>query len=212
MNTGRLPCEWLGSIMKLASMNDCQATAMFTCSTALVFRSPLLHWNLRMKQLVNWCRAPWHWLWHIVHAPNSGWVRKHPHWDLGSQWQPPQGILLTCDWHRRTELERVRAGRSLPDHPTESSYKGKTILHDDCLAHLTVSSGWRALCILVSGELGNTSMNGLIVGNTYCPVIASFRGAGSNGMWHRHISRACWKEMQRTTLYVQLPTQNNNSK
>lgn len=39
-------------------------------------------------------------------------------------------------------------------------------------------------------------MNGL-VGNTYCPVIAPFRGAGSNGMGHRHGSRVCEKEKQR---------------
>lgn len=70
MNTEGSPCEWLGSIMKLAKVKDCWATATFTCSTALVFWSPLLHWNLRMKELVNWFRAPWHRLWHTVHAPS----------------------------------------------------------------------------------------------------------------------------------------------
>lgn len=36
---------------------------------------------------------------------------------------------------QNNKLEKVGAGRSLPDLPTNFSYKEKTILDDDCLAH-----------------------------------------------------------------------------
>lgn len=44
-------------------------------------------------------------------------------------------VWLADPRNRITELENIKIGRNLPDHPTNSSYKNNANLCDHCLAH-----------------------------------------------------------------------------
>jgi hypothetical protein len=50
------------------------------------------------------------------------------------------------------------------------------------LPMLPVVRDLRALCMLISREIGNNPTNRIIIGNTYRPIIAPFRCAGRDGL------------------------------
>lgn len=138
--------HWAGSIMKLAQRKDWGASAMFTCSSALVFWLPLLPWNLRMKQLVSWSRAPWHQTLTHLSSPSQAGYEKISMGTLGGWWQTIVGnsaqVLLADPRNRIIELEKELKGIFQIIQPiylikTIQSYV-MTALHA-----LTVISGWR---------------------------------------------------------------------